>query len=57
MKEDYQKALKMLSLFFLLNPVLLNGQTYKKRKGPGISYHLLFRLQNKPRKIPLIVIY
>ena len=33
MKEDYQKALKKLSLFFLSNPVPFNGQSYQKQKG------------------------
>ena len=57
MKEDYQKALKKLTLFFLSNPVPFNGQSYQKQKGPGTSDQSLFRLQNKFRKIPLLVIY
>ena len=57
LKEDYQKALKKLTLFFLLNPVLFNGQSYQKQKGSGTSHQLLFRSQNKFRKIPLFVIY
>ena len=57
MKEDYQKALKKLTLFFLSNPVPFNGQSYQKQKGPGTSDQLLFRLQNKFRKIPLLVTY
>ena len=28
----------------------------KNKKGPGNSYQSLFRLQNKLRKIPLLVI-
>ena len=32
MKQDYQKALKKLILFFLSNPVLFNGQSYQKQK-------------------------
>ena len=35
----------MLTLFFLSNPVPINGQNYQKQKGPGTSNHLLFRLQ------------
>ena len=35
MKEDYQKALKKLTLFFLSNPVPFNGQSYQKQKAPG----------------------
>ena len=38
LKEDYQKALKKLTLFFLLNPAPFNGQDYKKQKGPGTSH-------------------
>ena len=56
LKEDYQKALKKLTLFFL-NPVSFNRQSYQKQKGPGTSHQSLFRLQNKFRKIPLLVIY
>ena len=57
MKEDYQKASKKLTVFFLLNPVPFNGQSYQKHKGPGTSNQSLFRLRNKFRKIPLLVIY
>ena len=48
MKEDYQKALKK---------VTFNRQNYQKQKGPGTSDQWLFRLQNKFRKIPLLVKY
>ena len=57
MKEDYQKALKNLSLFFFLNPVTFNGNVYEKQKEPGNSNQSLFKLQNKSRKIPLLVMY
>ena len=57
LKEDYQKPLKNLTLFFLSNPVPFNRQSYQKQKGSGTSHQLLFRLQNKFRKIPLLVIY
>ena len=57
MKEDYQKALKKLTLFFLSNPVPFNGQSYQKQKGSGTSDQSLFRLQNKFKNIPLFVIY
>ena len=56
MKEDYQKALKKLNLFFLSSPVLFDRQGYLK-KGPGTSDESLFRLQNKFRKISLLVMY
>ena len=54
---DYQTAFKKLISFFLLNPVPVNEQSYLKQKGPGTSEQSLFRLQNKFRKIPLLVIY
>ena len=47
----------MLTIFFLSNPVPFNGQSYQKQKGPGTSNQSLLRLQNKFRKIPLLVIY
>ena len=54
MKGDYQKALKKLTLFFLTNPVAFNRQIYQKQKMLGTSEHLVFSLQNKFRKIPLM---
>ena len=57
MKEDNQKALKKVTLFFHSNPVPFNRQDYQKQKGPGTSDQSLFRLQNKFRKIPLLVMY
>ena len=57
MKENYQKALKNVNLFFLSNPVPFNIQNYQKQKGPGTSDQSLFSLRNKFRKIPLLVIY
>ena len=57
MKEDHQKALKKLTLFFLSKPVPFNGQNYQKQKGPGASDQSLFRLRNKFRKIPLLVMH
>ena len=57
LKKDYQKALKKLNLFFLLNPVPFNGQNYQKQKEPGASDQSLSMLQNKFRKIPLLVMY
>ena len=46
LKENYEKALKKLTLFFLLIAVPFNGQDYKKQKGPGNSDQLLFMLQH-----------
>ena len=57
MKENYQKDLTKLTSFFLSNPVPFNGQSYQKQKGSGTSHQLLFRSQNKFRKIPLFAIY
>ena len=57
MKEDYQKALKKVTSFFLSNPVPFNRQNYQKQKGPGTSDQPLFRLRNKFRKIALLVMY
>ena len=57
MKEDYQKALKKLTIFFLSNPFPFNGKSYQRQKVSGTSHQLLFRLQNKIRKIPLLIIY
>ena len=57
MKEDYQKALKKVTSFFLSNPVPSNKQNYQKQKWPRTSDQSLFRLQNKSRKIPLLVMY
>ena len=56
-EEDYQKALKKVTSFFLSNPVPFNRQNYQKQKGPGTNYQSLFRLRNKFRKIPLFVVY
>ena len=57
MKGNYQIPFKMLTLFFISNPVPFNGQSYQKQKGSGTSDHLLFRLQKKFTKISLLVIY
>ena len=40
-----------------MNPISFNGKDYEKQKGPGNSNQSLFRLQNKSRKIPLLVMY
>ena len=36
-KEDYQKALKKLTLFFLSIPVPFNERRYQKQKGTETS--------------------
>ena len=57
MKEDYEKALKKVTSFFLLNPVPFNRQNNQKQKGSGTSDQSLLRLQNKLRKVPLLFMY
>ena len=57
MKEDYQKALKKVTSFFLSNPVPFNRQNYQKQKGPGTSDQSLSSLQSKFKKNPLLVMY
>ena len=57
-ERELSKSLKKkVTLFFLLNPVPFNRQNFQKQKGPGTSDQLLFRLQKKFRKIPLLVTY
>ena len=53
----YQKALDKLTLFFISNQVPFNGKNYQKHKQPGTSDQSPFRLQNKFRKILLLVMY
>ena len=36
-ERGLSKSLKKLTLFFLLNPVPFNGQSYQKQKGPGTN--------------------
>ena len=54
-ERELSKSLKNVTSFFLLNPVPFNRQNYQKQKGTGTSDQLLFRLQNKFRKILLLV--
>ena len=49
-KRIIQKVLTHSTLFFLPNPVPFEWQSCQKRKGPGTSDQLLFRLRNKFRK-------
>ena len=56
-ERGLSKVLKKLTLFFLSNPVPFNGQSHQKQKGPRTSDQSLFKLQNKFRKIALLVIY
>ena len=52
LKEDYQKALKRVTLFFLSNPVPFRKHIYL---NIYIHKQSLFRLRNKFRKTPLLV--
>ena len=49
--------MKKSALFFLLDPVPFNGQNDQKQRRSGTSNQLLFRLQNKFRKVILLVMY
>ena len=57
MKENYQKTLKKLTLFFLSHPVPFNGRNYQKQKGYETSDQSLLKLQNKLKNILVFVIY
>ena len=50
------KTLLKVNFSFSSEPSPFNGQSYQKKKGPGTSAQSLFRLRNKFRKIPLLVI-
>ena len=54
-ERELSKSLKNVTSFFLLNPVPFNRQNYQKQKGTGTNDQPLFRLQNKFRKILLLV--
>ena len=55
-KRGLSKTLKKSPLFFLPKSVPFNEQSYQKQKGPGTNAQSLFRLREKFRKIPLLVI-
>ena len=54
-ERGLSKNLKKVNFIFLLNPISFNGQDYEN--GPETSDQSLFRLQNKFRKNPLLVMY
>ena len=56
-EKGLSKGLKKGNFIFLPNPVPFNRQNYQKQKGPGTSDQPLFRLRNKFRKIPSLVMY
>ena len=55
-ERGLSKSLKKGNIFSS-NPVTFNRQNYQKQKGPGASNQSLLRLQNKFRKIHLLVMY
>ena len=57
MKEDYKKVFKKVTSFFPSHLVTFNRQNYQKQKRPGTSDQSFFMLQNKFRKICLLVMY
>ena len=56
-ERGLSKSLKKVTSYVLLNPFPFNKQNYQKQKGPGTSDQWLFRLRNKFRKIPSLVMY
>ena len=56
-ERGLSKCLKKVNFIFVTNPVPFNRQSYQKQKGHGTSDRSLFKLQNKFRKIPLLVTY
>ena len=56
-ERGLSKSLKKVNFIFSFEPSPFNGQSYQKRKESETSDQSLFRLQNKFRKISLLVIY
>ena len=56
-KRGLSKSLKKVTLLFLLNPAPFNGQNCNTQKEPGTGDQSYFRLQNKFRKISLLIEY
>ena len=56
-ERGLSKRLEKVTLFVLLNPLPFNGQNCKKQKEPETNDQPFFRLQDKFRKIPLLVVY
>ena len=60
LKEDYQKVLNKLTLFFLSNPVPFNEESYQTQKGPGTSDQSLSSCKtnsDNSKQVPSLVIY
>ena len=56
MEKDYQKAFKKLILFFLLNPVPFNEESYQKQ-GSGTNVQSPFMSWNKKKKKNSFICY
>ena len=56
-ERGLSKSLKQVTSSFLPNPVPFKRQNYQKQKGTGTSDQPPFRLRNKFRKMPLLVMY
>ena len=56
-ERGLSKSLKKVTFFCLSSPVPFNRQNFQKQKGRETSDQWLFRLQNKFRKIALLVMY
>ena len=52
-ERELSKSLRKGNFVLSFKP----SQNYQKQKGPGTIDQSLFRLRNKFRKIPLLVIY
>ena len=56
-ERGLSKSLKKITSFFLLNPVLFNGQNCKNQKEHGTGDQSFFMLQNRFSKISLLLVY
>ena len=54
-ERGLSKCVRKVNFILSFEPVSFNGQNHKK--GSGTSDQSLFRLQNKFRKTPLLVMY
>ena len=55
-ERKLSKSLKKVYFIFSFESTF-NRQSYQKQKGPATSDQSVFRLQNKLRRISLLVIY
>ena len=56
-ERGLSKSLTKVNFVFSFEPSPFQWTNYQKQKGPGISDQLFFGLQNKFRKIPLLVMH